>query len=363
MTIVVYVGNTAPTVVGTLQEVKPNGSVGPVDLSAATVNFRMRSQFGSALLIDALAFIVNPGAGSVQYSWALADTTTAIDSSPGPYKAWWHLDYGGGVEVDAPEFDVLFLDHSSRRAVGPCTDWCSTQDVVACYSDVETGACLTSSVRMASEVLYEMSGRTFPGWCQATIRPCSDWGPCGGYQVLDRGHIVEWGGESWRGQDAPGCSCGFLQSVTLPGVAQGVVRVTIDGDVLDPDAYRLDPDNTLVRVDGDGWPVCQNMNAASTEAGTFEVVYAHGYSPPEVGRRAAVQLAHEFWLACSGRACKLPVGVTQIVRQGLTITRAASLFKDGATGLAMTDSFLAAYQADNVIVLSPETMTGERRTT
>jgi hypothetical protein len=366
MTIFMFVGNTAPSITDTLMEVKSNGSIGPRDLTGAAVNLRLRSSWGSALLIDKPAVVISAVAATIRYDWALADTTTAIDSSPGPYKAWWHLDYGAGVTLDYPEFDVQFLDHNPRREVGPCTDWTSTQDVYACYQDVTAGSCLTWAVSAASEVLYEMSGRQFPGWCQSVIRPCSNyscWGGPLGQQFLDRGHIV-WDGWGWRGENEDPCSCGqWLQKVMLPGVAQSVVEVLINGSPLASSAYRLDPDNALLRTDGGAWPICQNMAAPGTAPGTFQVTYGHGYSPPEVGRRAAAQLAHEFFLACSGQACQLPSGVVRVVRQGITIERAANLFKDGATGLAMVDAFLTAYPEPNVLlVLSPDTINTDRRT-
>jgi hypothetical protein len=363
-----FVGNTAPSITDTLQEVKSNGSVGPRDLTGATVSFRMRSLFGSALLIDSPVVIVGlPTAGTIRYDWTLANTTTDIDSSPGPYRGWWHLDYGAGVTLDYAEFPIQFLDHSPRRAVGPCTDWTSTQDVYACYPDVTAGACLTSAVRQASEVLYEMSGRQFPGYCQSVIRPCSNYGCWGGgplgQQFLSEGHIV-WDGWGWRGENQDPCSCGqWLQKVMLPGVAQHVVEVLLNGAVLPSTSYRLDPDNALIRTDGGAWPICQNMAAAGDQPGTFQVTYSHGYDAPEVGAKAAVQLAHEFWLACSGLACQLPSGVVRVVRQGITIERAANLFKDGATGLAMVDAFLTAYgECETVIVLSPDTINTDRRT-
>lgn len=365
-----YVGNTAPSIVDTLRQTLSNGASAPIDLSTCTVTFVMRSQYGTAHLIDAAAVIVgSPTLGQVRYDWSLADTTTAISSHPGPYKGWWHLDYGGGTLVDTPEFDIQFYDHAPRREVGPCTDWCSSQDVIGCFADVAVGTCLTSATQMASEVLYELSGRQFPGWCQSVIRPCQNmgcWGNQGGpmgQQFLDRGHVV-WDGWGWRGDNDEPCACGgWLQKVTLPGVAQSVVEVLIGGVVLAPSAYRLDPDNTLLRTDGGAWPVCQNMAAAGTATGTFQVTYSHGYAPPETGRRAAAQLAREFWLACNGAPCKLPAGVVQIARQGITITRAAALFKDGATGLAMVDAFLTAYpQHPTVLVMSPDIQPTDRRT-
>lgn len=366
MTIFMFVGNTAPSIVDTLSEMKSNGSIGPRDLTSAAVIFRMRSLFGDALLIDKPAVVVDAVNGQIRYDWALADTTTAINNSPGPYQGWWHLDYGAGVTLDYQEFPVQFLDHEPRREVGPCTDWTSTQDVYACHSDVTAGSCLTWAVSAASEVLYEMSGRQFPGYCQSVIRPCSNYSCFGGplgQQFLSEGHIV-WGGNGWRdGNDDP-CACGaWLQKVILPGTAQHVVEVLIGGVALPASSYRLDPDGSLLRTDGGAWPICQNLAANGDQPGTFQITYAHGYDPPEVGRRAAAQLAHEFWLACSGQACRLPSGVVQIVRQGITITTSASLFKDGATGLAMVDAFLTAYpQMPPTLVLSPDTYPTDRRT-
>lgn len=368
MTIYVYVGDTAPDVTDTLREVKSNGSVGPIDLTSATVRFRMRSQFGSTVLIDNAAAIVgSPLLGQVRYDWLLADTTTAIDSSPGPYQAWWVLNYGGGTVISTPEFDVMMMGHGVRREMGgPCTDWCSTQDVIACFSDVDTGACLTSAVSMASEVLYELSGRQFSGWCQSTIRPCSDGGCWGagplGQQFLDRGHIV-WD-TGWRSDYSDPCSCGgWIQKVKLPGVAQAIVQVLINGSIVPASSYRLDPNNELIRTDGGAWPICQNMMAAPDQPGTFQITYQHGYAPNEIARRAAAQLAREFYLACSGQACSLPTGVVEMSRQGIRVTQAASLFRDGATGLAMVDSFLAAFKTMHpTYVFSPDTYPTSRRT-
>lgn len=363
-----FIGNTAPSITDTIKKTSSSGTLTPLDLYGATVTFKMRSTFGSVPLISGLATIVGVEAdGDVRYDWTLANTTTDIDSSPGPYIGWWHIDYGGGTELDTPEFEVFFHDHSPRRSVGPCTDWCTSQDVVGCYSDVAPGACLTSAVRMASEVLFESSARQFPGWCQSVIRPCMNrgcfsGGGIGPIQILERGHIV-WTGFGWNDNGEP-CQCGgWLQSVELPGVAQSVVEVLISGNVVSPTLYRLDPDNLLIRTDGSGWPICQNMNLDGDKPGTFQVTYQHGYEPTEIGRRAAAQLAREFYLACSNRPCKLPANVTKIARQGIEITKtAASMWKDGQTGLSLVDAFLNTYpQRKPVLVMSPETMPTDRR--
>lgn len=369
MTISLYVGDTAPSIQDTIKQTNSSGALVPLPLGAAVdVRFRMRSAFGSTPLIDASAVIIGDGStGQVRFDWSLANTTTDIDSSPGPYLGWWWIDYGGGTTLTTPEFEVQFYDHSPRRTTGPCTDWCSTQDVTACFPDVALGSCLSSAVSMASEVLYELSGRTFQGWCQSVIRPCQNswcWGGPLGQQFLSRGHVVWNDSRGWRGYDDEPCSCGaWLQKIQLPGIAQSIVQVLIGGVVLAPTAYRLDPDNTLIRTDGGAWPICQNMAAKGDQPGAFQVTYQHGYAPNEIARRAAAQLAREFYLACSLQDCALPSGVVEIVRQGIKITRAANLFKDGATGLAMVDSFLAAFRNhEPTYVFSPDTYPTSRRT-
>lgn len=360
MTVFQYVGNTAPSLPDTIKQTV-NGVTTPVDLAGGSVNFRMRSLFGSALLIDSPAVIVTPALGTVRYDWTLADTTTAIGSSPGPYVGYWYVTLGSQV-VQTPEFDIEFLSNTTLlRTVGPCTDWIGTQDVTACFTDIAEGACLTSAVRSASEVLYEMSGHIFGGHCQSTIRPCSMTGCFPGIQILSRGHIV-WNGFGWDGMGDP-CQCGgWLSQVQLPGVAQSVVSVMINGDTLSPDAYRLDPNNFLVRVDGGAWPVCQNMAAGPDDPGSFQIIYAHSYQPPELGRRAAVELAREFFLVCAGQACSLPTGAYEVVRQGIRIRRNADLWTSGATGLPAVDSFLAAYGCKpGFLVMSPEVTSPSRR--
>lgn len=364
MTVWQYVGNTAPSVPDTLTQTL-NGVTTPINLAGGSVTFNLRSLFGSAVLVSAPAVIVVAASGTIRYDWTLADVTTAIGSSPGPYRAWWSGTVGG-QSFRMPEFPVEFLPlvDSPTRAVGPCTDWCSTQDVIGCYpGDTEGGLCLSSAVTMASEVLYEMSGHQFTGWCQSTIRPCSRFGCFPWPQILSRGHIV-WGDRGWYGDSGEPCQCGgWLSQVELPGIAQNVVSVVINGDTLSPTAYRLDPNDLLVRIDGGAWPICQNLAAADDGPGAFSVTYAHGYQPPEAGRRAAAQLAHEFWLACAGQPCSLPTGTVEVTRQGITIKRNSDLWSSGSTGLALVDSFLAAYNSKpGLIVMSPEVTPTSRRT-
>lgn len=63
-----------------------------LDLTGATVQFRMRARDGAALKVNAAG--VNVGAGIVEYAWATGNTDT-----PGIYDAEWVLTYAGQVRT------------------------------------------------------------------------------------------------------------------------------------------------------------------------------------------------------------------------------------------------------------------------
>jgi hypothetical protein len=63
-----------------------------IDLTNATVKFRMRLAGASTLKVNSTA--TNVGSGIVEYPWAAIDTDT-----PGTYSAEWELTYSGGVQT------------------------------------------------------------------------------------------------------------------------------------------------------------------------------------------------------------------------------------------------------------------------
>lgn len=65
----------------------------PVDLTGASVSFKMKSLEDGSVLVNAGASVVNPSQGLVEYAWSANDTATA------------------GVCIG--EFDILFPDGST----------------------------------------------------------------------------------------------------------------------------------------------------------------------------------------------------------------------------------------------------------
>lgn len=247
-----------------------------------------------------------------------------------------------------------------------CSSWISGDDVERCGpSLVSNAADLGDAAYDASYLLYELTGRKWPGVCERTVRPCRKnncgcWGPRHGaigpwyWQAFDGG----W----WWYDECSGdrCGCGTLSQVPLDGPVLEVTEVKIGGSVLDEfdgdgiREWRLDDDAFLTRMDYPGppvvkrfWPGCQNLALDPDQPGTFEITYTWGGEPPPLGKMAAAELARELWKACdpgSVDACKIPENATRIVRAGLTIdtaTKFAAAFEGGKTGLVLVDSFLA----------------------
>ncbi len=200
----------------------------------------------------------------------------------------------------------------------------------------------------ASDLLYEMSGRQFPGQCEAIVRPCARRSGGNGR------HPSAWS-ESW-GWCMCADTCGCEGSGRIGLGAYPIVEITevkVDGVVLDPSRYRIDDRRTLVRLpDADGtnpgWPRSQRLDLDDDQEDTFSVSYVWGESPPEAGVRAAAVLACELAMACdpdSVDQCRLPKRATSVTREGVTMVLSPSDFldKDGNTGLWEVDLFLRAY--------------------
>lgn len=223
-------------------------------------------------------------------------------------------------------------------AWGLCDAWITdaqlTDGCAACDTDLTH---ISETIRgyartLASEVLFELTGRRWPGRCAVTEeRPC---GP----------HLTGC------------CECGMLRSVRLSNgpVHRDSITVTLDGEVV-PDAevgLVRDREVIFLRATANDaprfWPCCQRLDLPLTEVGTYGIEYEYGNLPPEGSIIPTTMLARDYALACgsggSCAACEIPDNVQNLVRQGVALTMPdpRSLLTDGFTGVGVTDAWLAS---------------------
>lgn len=267
--------------------------------------------------------------------------------------------------------------------LGPCESWLTGAEVAACCSVGESSddSIFDEVAIMASQLLYELSGRQFSGICESVVRPC---GMACGCWIPDRRLEAAWawmdgiGGWGWWSEEYGRLGCLPVSKITLAGYpVREIGDVKINGQVIDPSAYRLDRWRYLVRLDDPGpplvrnrWPACQNLSLDDDQDGTFSVAYSHGVDPPLLGIQAAAELACQLYAACPGGSgdCSLPVGTVRVERQGVTIDREQllNLFKGGTSGLVLVDAFIAGYGRGGkrpAAVWSPDVAPFPRRVT
>ncbi|MEU0317212.1 hypothetical protein [Nocardioides sp. NPDC006273] len=215
----------------------------------------------------------------------------------------------------------------------------------------------TRATTFAVGILDALTGRQF-AQCPVNYRPC---GPkCGtgpGYMSWPVGTPgVSAGGGPWMLPyvDAGvwrncgcsgGCSCGMSCEVPFPTSVASVTSVTVDGLELNPSAYRLDSWRgipRLVRIDGQCWPQCQDMNVGPTEEGSFVITYQPGRPLPAAGRIAAGEYACEIAKACVGTECALPQQMASLSRAGVDIQMVdpTTVAEEGLTGIQNVDLWI-----------------------
>lgn len=233
-----------------------------------------------------------------------------------------------------------------------CSPWITGEDVAACCSvETSSGALFDNAAEVASELLYELSGRLYAGECgPRTVRPACDDCNCG-YQILSRGYVIGPWDYGYPLMLCDSCMIACSPSmVKLAGTVREIESVKIDGDTLATSEYTVLNKRYLVRLDNGHWPWTQNLTLPDTDDHTFSITYTYGVDPPELGRMAAAQLGCEIYRSCGtgggNGECALPLGTTRLVRQGVTIDKLSFIswaFRDRKwqTGLPLVDAFLA----------------------
>lgn len=243
--------------------------------------------------------------------------------------------------------------------------WAEPDDVRAVVAGIPADTDVDLAIAYASEILYDLSGRQF-GLNFRTVRPvrrsgCGCGCSCG---MWERSwcYWYDWSGFQPVGLDAFGgpWSCrvgcagycrddGLGDALRLPGHPRAVSEVTIEGVVLDPEAYYLDPHGLIRRNDGLRWPCYQDITAAVGTAWTWTVTYLSGRPVPTAGKLAAAHLAGQLALGMAdSNACRLPGrigGLVSLNRQDVTMAfqnPAVSTVERGRTGLWEVDTWLAS---------------------
>lgn len=225
---------------------------------------------------------------------------------------------------------------------GPCTAWANVNDAAA-LPDLKDAdpAFLALALSASCKVLYALSARQFPGVCLASVRPHRRY-------VEDATPSSPWWWRAWGSYGHPGgCGCSMPPRITLGyRPIRQVTEVRIDGEVLDPAAYRIDNRRELTRIDGEGWPLCQDLTAdPDTDADTFRVTFRWGTAPGDDGVLANLELASELVKAKTApEESRLPERITSLVTQGesLAMLDPWQFLDKGKTGLYWCDIFLSA---------------------
>jgi hypothetical protein len=242
----------------------------------------------------------------------------------------------------------------------PAASW---EVIWPCDVSTESPTVTGLAVTFASEVLWSLTGQRF-GFTTVKLRPCRDyawetpfpdgWLPWPGAQppplgATGGGFVGYWFGVGC-GTCVGGCSCTSISEVKLPAPVHAITEVRVDGSPLVTGAYRLDNGRLLVRTDGSTWPVSNNLALADTQVGTWSVTAMYGESVPTGAAIAVGELACEYIRGVSGQDCRLPRAVTQLARQGVTITLPdmSTMFDKGLTGLFFVDTFIKTWNPKNL---------------
>lgn len=105
MSVLLFQGNRSPSIT---DRIEAGGVL--VDLTGASVRFRMRAEWSAALKVDAEATPLTPvdeDDPNVRYDPAAADVDT-----PGEFVGWWRVTFADGRVQESDGFRVLILAHA-----------------------------------------------------------------------------------------------------------------------------------------------------------------------------------------------------------------------------------------------------------
>lgn len=218
---------------------------------------------------------------------------------------------------------------------GPCGPYLAVADVdCPCagldLNDAPTAALFEKALGWASRRVYEATGRVYPGCCTTWVRPvltvCHD---LGGVPVEFAQQYLPPAIPVVVGDNADGpllVNCWTCASTSGPGTlvalpflpVRDVLAVEIDGEALDPAAWRLRPGtNLLARIDGEMWPTWQDPDADLGAVGTWGIQERWGVDLPPEALPLVALFACELTKLCRGGECQLGPGIRITSRPGV----------------------------------------------
>jgi len=229
-----------------------------------------------------------------------------------------------------------------------CSPWTTEAEIRECCKGLAINFDLVPIVNFVSAVLYRLSGRQWPGPCERIIYPC---------RGCNTGcSDVGWGSYTWgypsyplpNGSGTGWINCGRcvkkcnLERIKLAGPINEIIEVIIDGEILDPSAYKVEAYRWLVRVDGGKWPCTNDLTGEPGDPGVWTVEYNYGKPVPLDGRYVASIYACEMAKARCGADNCLPARVKAISRQDVDIAFADPMdfIQDGKVGIYEVDQWL-----------------------
>lgn len=202
---------------------------------------------------------------------------------------------------------------------GPCTSYLAGADLAGnSRVGAATAAELDPFCEEASQIMYVLLGRQFPGVCSATLRPI-------------RRELESYMGRNWMATAYPfdSLSAPMAALLGVPTHSNGdpiplpVTTRTLEAVMLDgaPFTDCALVGRNLYRTDGEPWPDTQKVWVADTEPGTFSVAITFGPDTPAGVVSATRELAIQLWLDSEASPdCLLPPGTTSVSRQGMSVS-------------------------------------------
>lgn len=287
-----------------------------------------------------LTIVAPDGSTQTVVKAAMTGTSSSIDptldvwtyllvvAQAGVWRVLTEGTVGGGL-VTQPE--KLFLVGVDTGVLGLCEPWCTWAEVEACVPagllDGLDSAAREVTLDIASEILFDLDKRKYPGICETRRSICLACRPC-------------W--PLW-------CHCDPRDTIDLALTpVWGVWDVVIDGTTLDPSQYALTRRRFLSRTDNTLWPRSTDVR----DPNAFALSWAHGRPVPSGGRRAAALFAAEIAKGCMAMECAIPQRITSIVREGVTypVLDSLSMIAEGRTGVALTDLWVVADLKGNKVL-------------